>query len=100
MPSVDSDYTIEKKLANATKAEVTVEDKTSVINALDSPSVTDQTGRGEAYNVQQAFNRPIMRVSQITLEPTKGSGEEASEKSRKTKKLQKLKFKWFWAKVD
>jgi hypothetical protein len=93
VPSVNADYTIDKKLENATKAEVSLEEKTVVINAKESPPVTDQTGRGQSYNVQEAFNHPVMRVSQMTLKPTHAAVPQLPENGRKTKKLNKLKFK-------
>lgn len=89
VPDSGSDYTIDKKLASAHQFTVSAEDKDTVLNATDKGS-SDQVGGGyESKAHLEAFNRPVMSISEEVLEPQ--ISQVKNRKLKACKRLSKLK---------
>jgi len=93
-PSLGSEYTIEKKLANPHDQKVEVEHQEKIIKASASPIGTLQKGMGQVNStVLNAFEHPVMKTSKITV----GAGKAQKRASTATsptqpKKISKIKY--------
>lgn len=86
VPGPTSDYTIKKKLESANEHPVTTEDKTVVLNATTSSS--DQIGAGSETNFpEDAFNCPVMCVTEEVLHPLTSTTKSARRKCKKLTKI-------------
>lgn len=95
-PSLGSEYTIEKKLANPHEQKVEVEHQEKTIKASASPIGALQRGMGQVNStVLNAFEHPVMKTSKITVgagKAQKRASTATSPASTQPKKISKIKY--------